>query len=140
MNNIKTEKAALDPAKNARAAGNHEAATPKRHFDYIRTSEAVKDAADRIIERILDGATVKVSCRDNNDYLQRLVRAKISEARQSGIPILVTTEGYRLAGPDDKDEVDRLVASMMHRANEIMDAAMGMAHGYKFDYMEVHNG
>lgn len=123
-----------EASTDAPAKTHSEPATETAKVSFNVTTHADMSAneieAEMIIQRILDGETVKVSNRDNYDILVRLVRLRIADLRKDGVPIITTTAGYRKAGPDDKDEVVHTVASLRHRAYEILAAAEGIAEGY----------
>ena len=88
------------------------------------------------------GHAVHISHRDNNDHTQRALRRLVAEARKEGVAIinLGDGQGYYIADPDnqeDRDSLNHMIRSMLHRASEIEAAAYAMAEAVGGRYMDI---
>lgn len=138
---------------------NEEAAAPPAKIEATASSEETANAAASSTEKNITkrghaealfarmgvgrSSSVYVNGRDAYDKDVRAFRALVAEARKEGIPVVAAGDGrYWIADvtdPEDRELIERQIASLTSRAYETLNAAQAMKEAMSGRYMPKSN-
>lgn len=135
------EEAAAPPAKIEATAKE----TARTAASFVEKDITKRGHAEALFSRMGIGKehSVYVNGRDAYDKDVRGFRALVAEARKEGIPVVAAGDGHYwiadVTDPEDRELIERQIASLTSRAYKTLDAAQAMKEAMSGRYMPKHN-